>query len=392
MYYAQSWALTEMLVFSPGYSSRFADLIKELSIGEASPQVFLNVYGKPLDAITADLRAWVDNRKAMPITLPGVNVETSGINAAILSPFSSRLLLADLSMAAGELDRAEELYRNLDRESPGNPNISIALGTIALRKGDRAGARNEWKHAIAEGAADASLCYRYASLADDAGLPASEIRAALQRAVTLKPDFDDARYKLALLESNAGDYEAAVVQLRSMRNIAPARAYSYWAALAYALGELGRREQAKTAAEQAMQCATTAAERANASQLAYVAQTDLAVRFTRDASGALQLVTTRVPHGTKDFNPFIEPGDRIRRAEGQLQEVTCGGNQITGMTIQTAEASLRLAVADPLHVLIRNGPTEFMCGPQAAKTVTVDYAVSENGPSSNGVLRGMEFR
>ena len=81
---------------------------------------------------------------------------------------------------------------------------------IALHKGDSAGARRAWKHAIDQGIADANLCYRYAILADQAGLPAGDIRPALERAIALQPDFDDAHYQLALLEKNAGRYEAAL--------------------------------------------------------------------------------------------------------------------------------------------------------------------------------------
>ena len=90
--------------------------------------------------------------------------------------------------------------------------VLAALGTIALTRGDTGGAVASWKRAVELGVADADLCYRYAVLADGRGLP---VRAALERALALRPDFDDARFKLALLEKNAGHAEAAVDQLRA---------------------------------------------------------------------------------------------------------------------------------------------------------------------------------
>ena len=50
--------------------------------------------------------------------------------------------------------------------------------------------------------------------------PAGDIRPALERAVALEPDFDDAHYQLALLEKNAGHYEAAIREFHAMRIVA----------------------------------------------------------------------------------------------------------------------------------------------------------------------------
>ncbi len=208
----------------------------------------------------------------------------------------------------------------------------------------------------------------------------------------MKPDFDDARYRLALVENNTGDYAAAVAQLRAMKSIVPARAYAYWSALAYGLGELGRRGPAKAAADNALKYAATPDERAHAVQLAYTAQTDLAVQFTRDAKGRLQLETTRMPHGSREWNPFIEPGDTIRRARGVLREVECGGGKVTGVGVDTSSGRLRLGIPDPLHVLLRNGPGEFLCGAQDGRPVQVEYAVTAQSAAGDGVLRGLDFQ
>ncbi len=278
------------------------------------------------------------------------------------------------------------------QQLPDDPAISGALGAIALHNGQNDIARRQWKRAIDDGIRDAALCYRYTKLAEDAGLPANEIRPAFEKAITLRPDFDDARYGLALLESNAGRFDAAVTQLRAMHTISPGRAYGYWTAMSYALNELDKRDEAIQAAHKALKYAATLTERANAAQLAYVAQTDIAVRFTRDATGREHLETTRVPRNTLDWNPFIEPSDNIRRVEAKLREFTCSSGRATGIAIETSNGQLTLTIPDPSRVLMRNAPSEFTCGPQPANSVVVDYAASQKRDgTADGVLRGMAF-
>ena len=390
LFYAQSWALTEMLVASPEYRPRFPELVAALRSGAPASAALTKVFGRSLDAITADMQTHFNRAPLAPVTVPGVAVGSIKVSSSPVSTSTSRSVLAELLSASGELDRAATLYRELARESPRDPDIAAALGNIALRKDNPWEARRKWKEAIREGVTDANLCYRYAALADDAGVPANEILPALERAVALKPDFDDARFKLALLEANASDYELALGQLQAMRRVAPSRAFVYWIACASAQDELGRHDEAKASAQKALAFATTPAERTQAAALAYVADTELTVQFTRDPSGNPQIVTTRVPRGTRHWNPFIEPGDHMRRAEGHLRSVQCDKDKVTGVAVDTTQGSLQLAIIDPLHILV-SGATEFTCGPQPSSAVTVEYATAENR-SGDGVLRGIEIR
>jgi tetratricopeptide (TPR) repeat protein len=389
LFYAQSWALTDMLFLSAEYGPHFPELVAALSFGAPGSEALTKVYAKPLDQIMRDLHAWVDGRGSPPIHLPGVAAPSGVAEVSDVSEFASRSLLAELLMATGELDRAEALYRDLDREAPGNADIAAALGTIALRRGDDDGARREWKRAIRAGVTDARLCYRYAVLAGVAGLSDDEVRPALERAVELRPDFDDARYLLALLEKNASHYETAVTQLRAMRRIAPGRQYDYWSILSDALNELHQYPDAKAAADQASRYATSPTQRARAAQLAYMAQTDLAVQFVRDSSGRAQMVTTRVPHES-DWNPFIEAGDDMRQVQGSVKEIDCGGD-VTRFVVEAGGQRLKLTIEDPSRVRMRNAPPEFVCGSQEANYVLVEYAVSKN-KGTDGLIRGVEFR
>ena len=382
MFYSESWALVDMLVLSPEYGSKFSGLTND-------PAALPRIYRKSFNVITRDLRAWTAT-KHQPVPLSGTQAAPQNLQPSIdLSPLQARALMADMLLAAGELDRAGAIYRALARETPRDPAVPAALGNIALRQGDHARAREQWKLAIALGIQDATLCYQYAVLGDRAGLLDKELRPALQRAITLKPDFDDARYALALLEKNDGHYDAAVIQLRAMRNVAPVRAYNYWLAMADALVQSDHRAEARLASQKAAQHATTEAERARAAQLAHFADTDLAVQFTMGKDGRAELATTRVPHATGDFNPFIEPSDKIRHVEGILHQIDCSGS-VTRFVVNTPDGLVTLAIPDPGHVQMRNAPAEFTCGPQPPANVVVDYA--ESASKVEGVARGILFR
>jgi tetratricopeptide (TPR) repeat protein len=395
IFYSQSWALVDMLILSPEYGPKFSDLTSALSSDTPNPAALPRIYGKSLSAVTSDLRLWTAS-KHQPVPLSGIQPNAvppqDGTASVDVSPLQARVLMADMLLAAGELDRAGAIYSDLARETPRDPAMPAALGNIALRQGDHARAREQWQLAIALGIQDATLCYQYALLGDRAGVPDDQLRPALERAIQLKPDFDDARYALALMEKNAGHYDTAVAQLRAMRNVAPARAYNYWLAMADALVQSDHRAEARLASQKAAEHATTEAERARAAKLAHFADTDLAVQFTMGKNGRAELATTRVPHATGDFNPFIEPSDKIRHVEGNLRQIDCSG-PVTRFIVNTPDGPVTLAIPDPGHVQMRNAPTEFTCGPQQPTQVVVDYAESvSSGSKAEGVARGILFR
>jgi hypothetical protein len=391
VFYAESWALTQMLIFSPGYAAGFSQFWDAAQTGASDAEMLAHVYGKPLSAITADLRDWIQ-RPRSGVPLPGIPNVNQHVEVSVLPGFESRLLIADLLYACADLGRAKTAYSALAKERPEDARVAAALGDIALREGDPSTGREQWKRAMQLGIRDATLYYQYAILAEDAKVPASDIESALRRAIELRSNFDDARYKLGLLESNRGCYAAALEQFRAMRSVPAERAYGYWTAVASALTETDQREEAKDAAGKAMHYATNADERASASRLAYAAETDLTVQISHDPNGNLQMVTARKPHGTNDWNPFIEPGDHIVYIEGQIRKVECSAGKITGFRVATASTALEIALPDPSRVLIRGGTPEFVCGADDERKVAIQYAAIEKHAAVDGVLRGMQFR
>lgn len=391
MFYAESWALTDMLISSPKYQAHLTQLLSERSPGESDADAITRIYGQPLSGVLSDLHSWMRMPRASA-PLPGIPTPRENAGISSLSDFESRIVLADLLLASVRLKQAEIAYRQLANEKPDDATVHAALAIIALQNGNQSLALPEWRRAMELGITDVSLCYRFALSAEDTGPLAAEIREALRRCVALAPGFDDARYKLGLLESNAGNYAAAVEQFRAMRSIPAERAYVYWTATSSALTEIDEREAAKDAAAKAMHYARTAEERTRASGLAYAAATDLTVQLTRDAHGNLQVITARKPHGSDDWNPFIEPGDNILRIEGQIRKVECSAGKISGFRVQNASTAVEVTLPDPAHVLIRGGTPEFSCGAEDGRKVSIEYAASNSRARANGILRGMQFR
>ena len=388
VFYAQSWALTGMLLLSPDYGPRFRLLLASLASGVGGEAALRSVYDRPPSAVILDLRAWLAHIPP-PVPLPGISGLTLPGQPVPVSSLESRAMLADLLLASGDLDRAEAQYRALAAGPsgyPGTAEVYAALGFIALRKDDAPAALADWERAIQLGITDAGMCYRYAMLADQRGLPAALVRRALEQAIGLQPDFDDARFKLALMLKNAGQPAPALAQLKAMRAVIQLRAFAYWSATADALLDLGRREDARAAAVQARDSAVSDAEREQAGRILFMAETDLAVQLTSGPDGP-HFQTIRVPHDQPPRNPFIESGDEIRRVEATLTQVECTEDQIR-IALSGQSGSLTLSIPDPSRVQIRNTPGvsfEFTCGPQTPRRVLVEY-------TATNILRGLELR
>jgi hypothetical protein len=147
--------------------------------------------------------------------------------------------------------------------------------------------------------------------------------------------------------------------------------------------DLDRRAEAKQAAAEAHTHATSDDEREHATRLVWLADTELAVAIEGE-----KFHTVRVPVGAAARNPFIEAGDRVQRAEATMRQVDCPESGIQ-LVLDTAQGALTLAIPDPSRVQIRNAGSvafEFVCGPQEARKVLVEYA------PAGSIVRGLEFR
>src|SRR5205823_3342439 len=89
LFYAQSWGLTQMMVGSPQYRSRFAELVAAISSGQPSAHAVLFVYGRSLEAVGTDLHAWVREANARPVELSGMVTASVAVAQSEVSPLAS---------------------------------------------------------------------------------------------------------------------------------------------------------------------------------------------------------------------------------------------------------------------------------------------------------------
>ena len=186
LFYAQSWALVEMLVLLPDYANRLPLLFSKLDSGAEGVSAFMDVYAKSPESMDLDLWRFINGPKQR-LSLQRPEIFATAISQTPVSLAAAQGLLAELTLARGDLARAETMYRELLRNDANNADFAAALGMIALGKRDFGEARRLWNRAIPR-VSDAALCYRYAVLAGDAGVPEKEIRPVLERAVLLNPE------------------------------------------------------------------------------------------------------------------------------------------------------------------------------------------------------------
>jgi hypothetical protein len=390
IFYAESWELTHMLLFSPQYRSKADLLWAAFKTGTVGAPALAAIYGRTIETIESDFQGWMRKSKCA-VPLPGITAHDQVLRTSGVQQRDLDLVLAGLVLASGDLDRAETVYRNLQTRSTSDPTVASTLGFLALRRHDDVKALLEWKQAFDLGTKDPVLCFQYANLLQNAHAPEDQIAAALERAIQSNSRYDDARFQLALLENGRENYAAALEQLRAMRPVAPARAYTYWLAMGSALLGTGQRPAAKVAAEKAASFAVTTDQRDAAALFALDTETDVTVQMAHDSQGNLRVVTSRKPHGATDWNPFVEVGDQIRTVTGRIHKVACSNGAITGFEIETGSGIVRVSLSDPAHVLIDGGKPEFFCEAEDGREVTVQFAVQADNSRADGVLRGMHF-
>jgi hypothetical protein len=235
IFYAQSWLLTHMLALDQRYRHGFGRLVSTLSTGSSTEDAFRRVYSKTAEQIAVDLREYFE-RPTFRVPIADVALQATHFETQVqvLDRHQSDLALADLQ---------------------------AALGFNAWHRDDDDSARRYFRAAIAFGAEDPGMLYRYAMLLGTNEPRTNEAIRTLQRTLAAHPDRADARYALGLWLMKTRDYQAAFDTLSSLKSVGPDRAYSLFSALAYCAIELHDPALARRFAAAAARYAVTQDER-----------------------------------------------------------------------------------------------------------------------------------
>ena len=273
VFYAQSWALMHMLYFDPRYRANFNRFVASLAVGEGFAEACREVLAVPMAEVEEDLKRYFTARNRIAAI---VNVKLVRPNDdAIVTPlndFDSRLILADLLVFIGKAGEAKDALIELGRVDSTRPEIEESFGYLAWQQHDLNGAREHFGKAVAQGTRDPRVCYQFALMEP------SDLRVgALQRAVSLRPEFTDAWMQLGLALLNQRDYPAVLAALNHVRNVDEDQASKLFGARAYALAETGRLAEARQNARDAKKWARTPLDSEQASSiLRYVERVEAA--------------------------------------------------------------------------------------------------------------------
>lgn len=404
IFYAESWALVHMLYLTPEYSPKFPTFVNAVSRGKTAAEACQLAYGRSAAQVYADLQSYLRRNRLFGAVFD-VKLTRSEEDAAVSQPsaFESETMLADLLAAVNKREQAAEAFRRLAAENPGKPEISQSMGYLAWQNNDRAGARQQFEKAFAEGGRDPQMCYHLAMLEREQNRMSDLALAALRRAVEVKPDYTDAWLELGLEELNLRDYKGALASLQQIHKIDDLHAATLFNALAYGFMETGNFDEARKQAGLALKWDKTDSEKQRTDNI--VAYLDSRNR-AGSASGKLPSPPSSADSSegerpylarqeqppTPPRNPFVKPGEKIERVEGTAKVLDCAAKRFL---VEVGGTVMAFNMPDPTRVQLKHegGATaDFNCGPQKPFHVVVEYAPGEkSGKDVAGTLRGLEF-
>ena len=401
MFYAESWALTHMLIFGPDYRANFSKMVAVVNSGKSAEEACQTAFGKPLWEIEVAFKKYLQGSKfyhAVVDTKLQKSEEEPDVAEA--SAFESGMVLADLLALNHKPDQARSSYEQLAKSNPGQPEVEESLGYLAWQADDNEGARAHFGRAIAAGTKNAQMCYHYAMLAHDGGA-AKDVVPALEKAVELKPDYAEARLQLGFTLAQQHDYGRAIAQLLQLKKITPDQAPAYFSTLAYSFMQTGDLDKARQNAESAKKWAKTPAEIQQAdSMLRYLdmRKNGPVVVQRSDDRPMLRRGEPRPEFAVKEAappaNPFISKDDKMSHVDGLAQKLDCSGDTLR-YSVLVEKTVMVFEIPDPDRVVIKHSGEikhDFACGPQKGYRVAVDYAVLPDKEAGTvGIVRALEF-
>ena len=219
-------------------------MLETLKDHETGP-AFQQAYGKPLDAIEADLRAYISNGTLAAAVFDAPKVRVEEPRVEIAAGLAARLALAELQMATpGRMAAARAAYRQLSREYPNRWEVEAAVGEFDLKERRNSEAAEHLAIANELGARNPHLFVDYARALNLTGR-GDQALTALRTALRLDPANDEAHLELGVALVRLGQYREAIDQFHEIRHLAPEYASRYYYNAAYAHYPSGDRARAR---------------------------------------------------------------------------------------------------------------------------------------------------
>ncbi|MET0647039.1 MAG: tetratricopeptide repeat protein [Pyrinomonadaceae bacterium] len=448
IFYAQSWALMHYLILG-NEGQRLPQLGEFLTLtkkGVPTDEAFRRAFQTDTAAMEKELERYVRASTFMSrVSTFAQKLEfDSQMTAAPLTDAQADAYLGDLLLHTNRLDDAAvRLQRALDLD-PTNTMARASLGMARLRQKREAEAVVQLREAVAAGATNYLAHYYLAYALSRAGMgenghmpggypeeAAAEMRAALRKAISLRPDFPESYHLLAWVQLVTGEGVAEGVQLiRQAVALAPGNQH-YALILAQLYLRQEKFDEARRTAEPLTREGTDPSLRATAqSVLASINKYEERVKeykaareaYERSSGGTPRLAVrdeeddeqeeagTRTPKGPRKsedemvaeamaqaiHDALRKPQAGETRVRAVLTRIECGPKGLV-FVFKAGDRTLRLSAAgfEGLHLVnfSQQAESELTCGARKSETqAVVTYRASADARSkSDGALVGLEL-
>jgi Flp pilus assembly protein TadD len=389
--YNEGWALTHMLSLSPEYSAGFSQLLTAIQSGTPSEEALMKVYGKPVAKIEQDLEIYLRGRIFTGVLFP-VKVEKAAgeMAAEPVTPFDVKLMLADLTDRPGNEAETLKKLDSLAQEAPQRPEPCARLGYLALRRGRREEAQEQFEKAFALGSREPQMLWDYGRMIEVS--KGAEAVTVLGELVKQQPGRVEARLELAAAQLRSGQNREAIETMAAIEKVPDEEAPKFFTILASAQWKSGNRDEALKAAIALASVAKTHEERAEADRFLKLMGNSSA-RPTA-AMGRQQLPAPPQAPGREPGGPIGKAGTERASVAGSFVRLDCEGMEAK-LWLETSGGKKIFLVEDPNNIKVSeqsNETVDLACGPQKPAAVRVEYSRPAPGQSEiDGVLRVIQF-
>lgn len=406
LFYAQSWALTHYLLHAGGgRRDQFRQFISALAQGEPTDKSFKLAFQTDYATVEQELKNYI-RQGAYP-------VEEILLDQQIAFDAEMRALaLSEAEVQAYLGDLLWRIHRSVDGEALLNRALSIdaklamahlSLGTLRLRQNRYAEAQEHLRKAIAAGSQNHLAHYYYAfaihrqqvdesqyvsEMSEDS---VKEMRAALNRARQLNPNFADTYKLLAFINLVLGEgLDEALNLINRAISLAPHRED-----IIYTQAQIQMRRKDYAAARQIARRLAVAASKPDLRERASWMLENIAKIEERMAKMKAEGEQSTTPANSTSKRPPL-PGENFQgdQVRGFLTRIDCDETSVT-LTVSAQSRVFKLRSSQPQRLIfIRytpDVPTSLTCGAlNPAKPVIVTYRASPQA-NSDGEAIGVEF-
>jgi tetratricopeptide (TPR) repeat protein len=253
VFYAESWAFVHYMMFnSEERRAKFNVFLADIAQGTPAADAFEKAFQTELSAFQKVFEAYIQQRlawNALELQTPSGLDRNKDIQARAMSEAEAESQVGDLLLRLGRLPDAEPHLSRAIQLDPKLGTAQASMGRLLMQKGNESDAAGYLKRAVEADPSSYLNHYYLASLIQGKKDPSesewSTMRAELQKAIELAPQFIEATQMLAHANlSRNTDIPQTIDLLAKALQVAPGQDYLILQ-LAYALSRTPQRETAR---------------------------------------------------------------------------------------------------------------------------------------------------